>query len=339
MLSSRRFAAVALSTVLVLCVAVVPANGQSGKVARVGILDLSSRPGSPSNPATPRVIGAFTEALRELGWTEGQNLAFERRWADYRPERLPELAADLVRASPDVIVVPGPAPLWSVVRATTTIPVVMVASTADPVGAGLTQSLARPSRNVTGLTWAPEPAVLSKSLELLKEALPRSSHVTVIWDGAAENLAGVAPRLREDAARLRLAIPDPLVVSDPAGLERAIAMAAQDRTSAVIVAMAGVSWARRARVAELAIQHRLPTAGAFRELPEAGGLLSYGPNIVTLYRRAAVYVDKILKGARPSDLPIEEPSRFELVINLKTAQALGLTIPASVLGRANEVIQ
>jgi putative tryptophan/tyrosine transport system substrate-binding protein len=303
-----------------------------GKVPRVGLLTDESM--SLAWAALP--VEAFSKGLRDLGWVEGQNLTFERRYAEGKYEALPGLAAELVRLRVDVIVPFGTLATRAAKNATETIPIVF-ARVGDPVGSGLVHSLARPGGNLTGVS------VLSvelgaKRLELLREALPGVTRVGVLWDPSfspdAAELRQIEGAARSFGVRLQ-----PVAVQGPEEFEGALLAMKRQRAGDVYV-MGGLVFAEhRNRLAALAAKIRLPIMVWRRELVEAGGLLSYGPNFRDTYRRAAGYVDKVLKGAKPADLPVEQPTQLELVINLKTAKALGLTIPPSVLARADEVIQ
>jgi ABC-type uncharacterized transport system substrate-binding protein len=298
----------------------------AGRSPRIGIL----RPGSPPDP----LLDAFRQGLRELGYDEGRNISIEYRWAEGRDERLSGLAAELVRLKMDVIVA-GVGAVEAVKRVTTTIPIVMPVST-DPVRAGLVTSLARPGGNITGVTTL-SGELPGKWLELLKEAVPGISRVAVLWDSAGDPSQ---VRTSETAARsldVRLHV---LKVNRADNVESAFVEARKREAGALIVVGSPLFYVHRARLVELAARHRIPTIYAQREfVVGSGGLMSYGADYRHLFQRAATYVDKILKGAKPGDLPIEQPTKFELVINLKTAKALGLTIPPAVLARADEVIQ
>ena len=301
-----------------------PPLAQPAKVPGVGFLSLSSSPWHE----------AFREGLRELGYVEGQAIAIERRDADGRDELLAELAAELVRLNVDVIVAGGPGGTRAGRGATGTIPIIMVAGTADPVAAGWVASLARPGGNLTGLTVAPTDVVNGKRLELLKESIPGASRVAVLFDAKL----GLA-RALEDAARalsLRLL---PLAVAGPDDFEPAFEAATREAADVLFVAETPLLSLHRTRIADLAAKKRLPASAMFREFAEAGVLMTYGTSLSDLHRRAATYVDKILKGARPADLPVQQPTKFDFVVNLKTAGALGLIIPQSVLLQATEVIQ
>ena len=302
------------------------AEGQPmAKVPRIGILRL----GSPPDP----FVDAFRQGLRELGYVEGQNVHLEYRWAEGRDARLPALAADLVRLKVDVIVAGG-TQAQAAKQHTTTIPIVMPIA-ADPVRSGLVAGLARPGGNVTGLSFQSE-GLPGKWLELVTEALPGVSRVALLWHPASEvgqvKVADVAAR----SLNVRL---QPLRVERVDDLSSAFGAAQKDRAEALVALASPLLGAHRARIVDLAAKHRLPAMYAERGFVDAGGLMSYGPNPEDLFRRAATYVDKILKGAKPADLPVEQPTKFEFVVNLRTAKALGLTIPPSVLARADELIQ
>jgi putative ABC transport system substrate-binding protein len=281
------------------------------------------------------IRGAFEESLRELGYVEARNLVVERRYAAFKYDRLPDLAAELVRLKPDVIVTGGNPSIAALKQATTTVPIVM-AWAIDPVGAGLVTSLARPGGNITGLTLGTGPEFITKELQILNEVVPKLSRVAILRQtdrrGAAETAA------LESAARklgLTILFAD---VRTPNDIEGAFATMIRSRAGALLVLGGGTTWVSRQQIADLAVQNRLPGVHLLREYAEAGLLVTYGPDMVALFRRATTYIDKILKGARPADLPVEQPTKLELVINLKTAKALGLTIPPSLLARADQVI-
>jgi len=304
-----------------------------GTTARIGILTL--RPPGDSNP----INKALMQGFRERGYIEGRNLVIEYPDALGREDRLPELAADLVRKQVDVILIIGPASLEAARKATKTIPLVMVASSADPVAEGVALSLARPGGNITGLTYA-ESDRFKKQLELLKSAAVRVTRVAVLWDFDLKTYRRDWEVPLTDAGRiLGLNIQEPVLVRDAQELPAAFVLMKDRQVDAVLVAAGGPLFQARAQVGQLALQYRLPAIAAFKEYPQTGLLMSYGPDISDINRRAAGYVDTIIKGAKPGDLPIELPNKFELAINLKTARALGLTIPQSVLVRADEVIQ
>ena len=304
---------------------------QAGKVYRIGYLS------APTRASVEQVLQAFLRKLRELGWVEGQNLIIEYRWADGKIERLPDLAAELVRLKVDLIVAPASSAALAAMAATSSIPIVMIFPN-DPVGLGLVASLGRPSANITGTTSTPGPEIFGKQLQILKETVPRASRVATLSNPADPALA---IQLREvEAAAQSLGIRlQHVEARGPEEFDSAFAAMARERAEALFVGREATFSVHRARVAELAVKGRLPTMCSFRESVEAGGLMAYAVNQADFIGRSATYVDKILKGAKPADLPVEQPTKFELVINLKTAKALGLTIPQSLLLRADEVIQ
>jgi putative tryptophan/tyrosine transport system substrate-binding protein len=303
---------------------------QPGKVWRIGVLETLSATLNTAN------LDAFRQGMRELGYVEGRDFVIEYRSADGRPERFPGLATELVRLKVDVIVTRGTPAVLAAAKATGSIPIVM-ATSADPTGFGIVYSLARPGGNVTGLsTIAVELA--GKRLELLKEATPRIARIALLANVSSPASASQWRQL-EGAARPLGLEPQLLDVRIPEDFARAFDTAIKRRVDAVLVANDTLTQTNFRRIVDLSAKHRLPSIFASREFVDVGGLMAYGPNFTDLYRRAATYVDKILKGAKPADLPIEQPTKFELVINLKTAKALGLTIPQSVLLRADQVIQ
>jgi putative ABC transport system substrate-binding protein len=294
------------------------------KVPRIGLLDYSP------------VWEPFRQALRDLGYVEGQNIAIEYRPTEGRQELLREHAAELVRLKVDVIVAAGTPPTQAAMQATTTIPIVMV-STGDPLRTGLVASLARPGGNVTGNTILG--AELSgKRLQLLKEMLPNVSRVAFLWNPANASLISHFNEIQAAARALGLTLQS-VEVRDPKEFESAFLKMMRDRPDALIMTADTMHRLHLERIVDFAANRRLPAMYQLKAYVEAGGLISYGASQSDLFRRAAVYVDKILKGAKPGDLPVEQPTKFELVINLKTAKALGLTIPPAVLARADEVIQ
>jgi putative ABC transport system substrate-binding protein len=326
----RRFLLTSLAGVLA---APLAAGAQMGtaKVYRVGYL------GSTAASANPRGLEAFRHQLHELGWLEGQNIVIEYRYADGRFERLPALAAELVGHKVDVMVaVPTPAAV-AAKKATGTIPIVIV-GVGDPVMLGLIASLARPGGNVTGLSLTPDLHTFGKGLELLREAVSQVRRVAVLANPDNQASALSISNVRGAARSLGLHI-QLVEVRVPDRLERAFVAMTKERADALLILADPVFFEHRAQLVDLAARNRLPTAYGLREHVEAGGLMSYGPSLSDLYRRAAIYVDKILRGAQPADLPVEQPTKFELVINLKTAKALGLTIPPSLLARADQVIE
>jgi putative ABC transport system substrate-binding protein len=301
---------------------------QPGKVSRIGFLSPGGATSSPTD--------AFRQGLRELGYVEGQNLVVEYRWADGDTARLPVLAAELVQLRVDVLVAATNPAVLAARQATSTIPIVFTASS-DPVGTGLVASLAHPGGNVTGLSLV-TPELSGKRLQLLRETLPRLTRVALLWDAGH---VGMADRVKEtEAAARQLGVTLHVEwVRDLAGLDRAFATLAQARPDAFLTTVEPFTGDHRQRIVAFAAQQRLPAMYEERDFVDAGGLMAYGPNLAVNYRRAATYVDKILRGTKPADLPVEQPTKFELVINLKTARALGLTIPQSVLIRADEVIR
>ncbi len=305
---------------------------KGGKVYRVGYMSVVSR-----QSAEP-LMSIFLRALRDLGRIEGRNLLVEWRWADGKVERLSGFAAELAKLNVDLIVAPQSDAALAAKRATSTIPIVHVVAS-DPVADGLVTSVARPGGNVTGLTTTPSPEIVGKRLELLKEATG-ASRVAVLWNPARRNPYVELVQREVNAAARSLGVQlQVLEARGPDGFEPAFEAMVRERAEALLDLGDSVFWLHRHRLAELAAKHRLPTMHPTREYVEAGSLMSYGPDLADLFRRAATYVDKILKGAKPGDLPVEQPTKFELVINLKTAKALGLTIPPSLLLRADETIQ
>jgi len=303
---------------------------QAGKTPRVGVLVSGSFPPSSAPPGPVRA--GFLQELRALGYVEGQNIRIEYRRDEGNPARLPELAAELVRLRVYVIFAPSPAALDAGRSATKTIPIVMVTSRDDPIRAGLIESLARPGGNITGLTTVI--GVGQKQLELLKEALPGLSRLGVVREapfGVPEEFEDAAQSLGLRLARFEVRGPDDFNPVFDAALK--------ERVGALHIAGTPFFGVHRKRLADLALKHRLPTVTLWRDRVEAGYLMSYGPNLPDLFRRAAHHVDKILKGVKPAVLPVEQPTKFDLVINMKTAKALGLTIPPSVLLRADQVIE
>jgi putative tryptophan/tyrosine transport system substrate-binding protein len=310
------------------------------KIWRIGYLG----PVSPSAGAP--LLDSFRQGLRELGYAEGQNISIDYRWAEGRPDRFPALAVELTQLKVDVIVTYNNAGVAALQRATRTIPIVF-ASVGDPVGSGYVASLARPGGNITGFTGLSE-EVSPKWVELLREAVPTVFRVAVL---TVSRTLAVYPDRREcsdqncrlwqqieGAARAVKAIPQLHAIAGPDEIEHAFANLIKDRAQGLIVLPHAVTNANRARIASLAAGHRLPGMYPDSEYVEAGGLMSYAPNYSDQHRRAATFVDKILKGAKPADLPIEQPTKFELVVNMKTAKALGLTIPQLILARADRVI-
>jgi putative ABC transport system substrate-binding protein len=320
---------VALVVALTMCAAVALAQ-QPKKVPRIGFL-------SGVSPSTNSArVEAFRQGLRDLGYVEGKNIVIEYRYAEGKLDRLPALAAELVRLKVDVIVTAAPPPTRAAKKATVAIPIVMVFDD-DPVGSGFAASLARPGGNITGSSTL-SPEISGKQLELLKEIVPKLSRVGVLGDVTRP---GIPQALREinlaaDAFGVQVQY---LEVRGPKDIETAFRAASKERADAVLVLGSPVLNSQQKQVVELAVKSRLPAIYFNLEFVEAGGLMSYGVNIADLARRAATYVDKILKGAKPADLPIEQPKKFELIINLKAAKQIGLTIPPNVLARADKVIK
>ncbi len=302
---------------------------QAGKVYRIGVLGLLT----PSEYSSR--IEAFRRGLLDLGYVEGKNIVIEYRWAQGKYDRLPDLAAELVRLKVDLIVTHGtPGPL-AAKRATTTIPIVMGVS-GDAVGTGLVASIARPGGNITGSTFF-FPELMAKRLELLKEAVPSVRRMAVLVNPDNPGMGPVLKAMEATGRALKAELQQ-FAVRKPDEFESAFSKMAKRRADALVVIDEPILLAQPRRIADLAATQRLPTIGS-REYVEAGGLMAYAVNFPEIWRRAAVFVDKILKGAKPADLPVEQASKYELVINLKTAKALGLTIPPSVLIRADEVIK
>jgi ABC-type uncharacterized transport system substrate-binding protein len=318
-----------IAAVLLTVVVMVEAQ-QPKKVPRIGFLFALS----PSLVSAR--IEAFRQGMRELGYVEGKNIVIEWRFAEDKPDRLPTLATELVRLKVDIIVTAGPSATRSAKEATVTIPIVM-AFDDDPVGSGFVASLARPGGNITGLS-ALAPEISGKQLELLKEIVPTLSRVAVLGSsthpGTAQSLKEMELAARAFKVQLQY-----LNVLDPKDIETAFGPARKGVVDAVLVLSSPILLSQRAQLAELAVKSRLPVIHANTEYVEAGGLMVYGTNFPDLFRRAATYVDKILKGAKPADLPVEQPKKFEFVINLKAARQIGLTIPPNVLARADRVIK
>jgi putative tryptophan/tyrosine transport system substrate-binding protein len=321
---------------LILSLLVVPlataAAQPTKKVPRVGYLS----PGSSSDPARLRRFEAFRQGLRELGYVEGQSIAIESRWAEGTYDRFPALAADLVRLKVDIIVAVAMRASQAAQQATRTIPIVM-SVVIDPLGTGLVASLARPGGNVTGLSMM-APDLVGKQLDMLKEVVPKVSRVALLWNPA--NPASASQLREAEAAARALGVRlQTLEARAPQEIDSAFVAMTRERAGALVVLADAVFVNQGRQIAELAAERHLPAVYPQREFAEAGGLLVYSSNPLDLERRAAVYVDKILKGAKPGDLPVEQPTTFQLVINLKAAQALDLTIPPTLLFQADEVIR
>jgi len=307
------------------------AQAQTGKVWRIGYLDQGS-----ADRDRP-YLEAFKEGLRDLGWVEGKNIAIEARFAEGATDQLPALATELVRLKVDVIATSTTPAALAAKRATTTIPIV-IGFAADPVGSGIVSSIAHPGGNITGWTHLAGLEFRAKYLELLKEAMPKATRFGLLWDPA--NPVHTPSLKVSEAAAQRLKVKLHTVgAQDPKELKSAFTALAGKRVDGLVVFPDGMFLAQTSQIVALAAQHRLPAIYGVRECAEAGGLMAYGADLRHMNRLGASLVDKILKGAKPADLPVEQPTKFELVINLKTAKALGLRIPQSVLGRADELIQ
>ncbi|MBI3107612.1 MAG: ABC transporter substrate-binding protein [Candidatus Rokubacteria bacterium] len=303
---------------------------QAGKVYRIGFL------GNSTAALEANLVGPFREGLRDLGYVEGRHILIEYRWAEGQYERFPALIAGLIALKVDVIVTAGTPASLAVKKATTSVPLVMVA-VGDPVGTGLVASLARPGVNLTGLVSI-APDLEGKRLELLREVVPKLSHVSFLLNPANPFHAGSEKQASTAATALHLKVQFVGVRAD-SEFDQAFNAILRERSGALIMLADRLFLHHRARIVDFTTRHRLPGMFAYRELVEAGGLMSFGPSYPGMHRRAAYFVDRILKGAKAADLPMEQPTTFELVINLKTAKALGLTIPQSVLLRADQVIE
>jgi putative ABC transport system substrate-binding protein len=304
---------------------------QTGKIFRIGLLDPSTLSGSAV------LVDAFRQELSKLGWIEGKNIRVDYRFAEGKRERLAELTADLVRLKVDLIVVTGVQSALAAKKATTTIPIVF-ASAPDPVGLGLVSSLARPGGNVTGLSnLAPE--LNTKRLEILKDAVPKLARVGLLWTPGASGGEIQLKELRPAAQALKLKLEEITTQPDAKGLESAFQAAKQKQVGAIMTSAGRRLFGERKRIVELAGKYRLPAIYIQKEYVDDGGLMFYGADYDDLYRRAAVYVDKILKGAKPADLPVQQATKFEFVINLKAAKQIGLTLSPEFLSRANRVIK
>jgi putative tryptophan/tyrosine transport system substrate-binding protein len=327
-LTAARLAAVAL---LLLAAPLAVGAQPAGKMYAVGILGEKA-----SDPSEARMWQAFRVGLREFGWIEGRNIRIESRWAEDNYARLPELAADLVRLKVDLIVTRGSTYVQGARKATSTIPIVFLVH-ADPVGTGHVATLAKPGGNITGLSLLLT-EIYRKGLEILISTVPGAKRIVVLYNPDTPSHIPGLKALEDSARTLRVQL-QPVVARAGAEVEGAFTAIARAEAQALFVLSFQPYSAERQRLAELAIRHRLPTMFADRAHVEAGGLMSYGADLGDLFRRGAIYVDKIFRGAKPADLPVEQPTKFELVINLKTAKALGLTIPQSVLVRADQIIE
>src|SRR5262249_16993294 len=308
----------------------LPAHAQqTGKIFRIGFLDASTASGMAV------LLDPFPPHLTQLWWSEGKNITIEYRFAEQKPERAPELAADLVRLKVDLIVTTGGPQVSAVKKATTIIPIVMTNS-ADPVSEGLVASLAQPGGNVTGLSGL-SPELITKRLEVLNDAVPKLSRDGLLRPAAASERQ--PKEARAAALALKLKLEEIETQRDAKGLETAFQTAKQKQVGAIITTASTTFLAERKRIVDLAVKYGLPGIYPQKEFVDDGGLMSYGVDYVDLYRRAAVYVDKILKGTKPADLPVQQATKFEFVINLKAAKQIGFTIPPDVLARANQVIK
>ena len=301
---------------------------QPGKAVRIGYLAIR---------APMSADEALLQALRELNWIEGRNIVIERRFSAGNFDRLREFAAGLVRLKVDAIVAVASASTQAAKDATASIPICFV-NAGDPVGQGFVMSLARPGGNVTGVSFDASPDITAKQLQLILETVPKASRVAVLWNPTSPFLRSYWSVAQAAAPALGVVLQS-LEVQDASQYETAFKAIGRDRADALVVLSDSFATFHRARIAELAAEHRLPVLYGHRQYVEAGGLMSYGPSLFDVYRRAAAYVDKILKGTRPADLPVEQPTKYELVINLQTAKALGLELPSTLLARADEVIE
>ncbi len=305
---------------------------QTARIPRVGFISGS---GSPENPWPS--FEAFRQGMRDLGYVEGQNLLIEHRYGEGRLDRMPGLVNELVQQKVDVLIGTNNVVIRAAKKATKTIPIVMVSSI-DPVAAGYVESLARPGGNITGLSYLSRD-LSAKRMELLKEVLPKISRVAILWDANGPGPTVAFKEYQAAARTFKLHLQSLEVRGPTADLKGAFQAAKKGRAEALILVQNPLTIQHQEQIMELATKNRLPSMNEDIQLVEAGGLLSYGASLVDMYRRAAIYVDKILKGAKPADLPVEQPMKFELVINLKTAKQIGLTIPQSVLFRADKVIK
>jgi len=326
----RREFAVAMASRL-LAAPLIAGAQQAGRLPRLGYL------GASSPTLEPEILEAFRQGLRDLGYVEGQSIAIEYRWAEGHEDRLPELATELVGLKVDVIVTTGTPGTLAAKRATQTTPIVITA-TGDPLRSGLVTRLARPGGNVTGFSTL-RSELEGKRLDLFKQTFPRFSRVAMLWDSANPSTKFYLLHIEAAARASHVTLQPAVAVRRVEDLDRAFAAIARGHADALFVVSGRSLLAERGRIVEFAAKSRLPAIYPYREYVEAGGLMSYSANYPDLYRGAALYVDKILKGAKPADLPVQQSARFDLVINLKTAKALGLTIPPSLLARADQVIE
>jgi putative ABC transport system substrate-binding protein len=308
------------------------AQQRARKVYRIGLL----LPNTPAIAADNPRVNAFLQGLRDLGWIEGQNLAIERRFAEGQLGRLGELAAELTRSNVDVIVTAAAPAAKAAKEATATIPIVIL-DPGDPVGTGLVQSLARPGGNVTGVTSI-APDLAGKRLALLKEAVPAVTSVAVLFNAAIPPAEIAMTELQAAAQKLNLRIA-PMAARGPGGLKETLTTIANEQPDGILVFPDPLTFSNQKAIVNLTIEKKIPALFGAKEFAEIGGLISYGPSYPGMFRRGAHFVDRILKGTKPADLPVEQPTNFELVINLKTARTLGLDIPPMLLARANDVVE
>ena len=330
-IKNRKLAGILAVVVTIALSGVVAQAQRPAKVPRIGFLDSGTASGSAV------LVDAFRQELRKLGWIEGKNITIEGRFAEGKPERLPELAADLVRLKVDLIVTTGDPQALAAKKATSTIPIVM-ANTADPVASGLIASLARPGGNVTGLSSLGT-ELNSKRLEILKDAIPKLARVGLLRGAQGGAVSPQLKEVRPAAVALKLELVEIETQSDSKSLESAFQTAKQKRVDAIMTTIARRFFAERKRIVELAAKYRLPAIYFQKEFVDEGGLMSYGADFDDLFRKAAHYVHKILKGAKPADLPVQQATKFEFVVNLKAAKQIGLTIPVEVLAKADRVIK
>jgi putative ABC transport system substrate-binding protein len=333
-MSPLRVTAVIALFALGIFLAPLHADAQAGKMARIAVLVPSES--EAARDTTGSLIWAFRQSLQGLGYVEGRSVVVDYRYAHGKMERAPELIAELIRLNPDVLIAPSGPVALAAKRATQTIPIVFGAD--DPVGMGLVASLAQPGGNLTGSSVAVDSQFSAKWVELLKEVAPRISNVDILHDPHDPLALRNLPALQSAAERLGLKL-RVVEVGEPRHIDSAFAAMGRERGGAFIVLAEPLFNANRNRIVALAVKHRLPVMYAFRLFVDAGGLMSYGPNLPQIWRRYAIYVDKILKGAKPANLPVEQSTQYELLINLKAAQALGLTIPQSLRVRADELVE
>ena len=326
--------ALAIALVLVLTLVTRNETQQPKKIPRIGYLSIAS---SSSDPVGALRVDAFRQGLRDLGYVEGKTITIEYRFSEGREDRLRQFISELVHLKVDVILTSGTAVTLATKNATSTVPIVFTAVD-DPVAFGLIDSLGRPGGNITGLTSGAGPGLYGKRLEFLKESFPRLSRVAVLWNpddpGSVINVRGMEAPARSLSLKLQS-----VEMRELNDLEQAFSVMKSERAEALITVLTGVLASQRKRIVDFAAKSRLAIMSAESRWTEVGGLMSYGPDYADLYRRAATYVDKILKGAKPADLPVEQPTKFEFIINLKTAKQIGLTIPPNVLARADKVIK